>query len=102
MGSVWVSESNLIFVHYNVPLLLARVSRVCPPSFWTYMHAVYGYLATTETRHHNFIKFLQRSRHKNEQLLMANWLEAKRSGGEVTSSLRNELRTADSLLCTLL
>ena len=66
------------------------------------MHTVYGYLATTETRHHNFIKFLQRSRHKNEQLLMANWLEAKRFGGEVTSSLRNELRTADSLLCTLL
>lgn len=53
-----------------------------------YMHTVYGYLATTETphqaiRHHNFIKLLQRSRRENEQLLMANWLEAKRPGREV-------------------
>ena len=61
------------------------------------MHTGYGYLATMETRHktirhHNFIKLLQRLRHKNEQLLMANWLEAKLTGGEVTSSLRNELR----------
>ena len=52
------------------------------------MHTVYGYLATTETRHqairhHNFIKRPQRSRHKNEQLLMANWLLAKRPGREV-------------------
>ena len=51
-------------------------------------------LRTKETRHqsicnHGFIKLLQRSRHKNEQLLMLNWLGAKRPGGEVTSSRIN-------------